>query len=124
MSQPRANGFTVIEVLIAIMILAFGILVLASTAGGVTRMMGSGQRMTKASVIASSRLELLRNLANSTDPKCTAIVAGTGTTTHTGGFTERWTLSVSGDRRLVEVIVSYRSGPRAQADTVNGTLLC
>jgi hypothetical protein len=87
-------------------------------------MMGNGQRKTKSSAIASSRLETLRNLANSTNPKCSAVGFANGTGTQPGGFTETWTISGSGARRLVQVIVSYRSGPRPQGDTLFAVLSC
>ena len=123
MKVARGNGgFTVIEVLIAIMMLGFGVLILAGTAGGITRMIGNGQRKTESSAIAMSRLELLRRIANSTDPKCTALAGGTAT--HSSGFSERWRVTASGDTRDIEVIVTYRSGPFAQADTIDSTLLC
>ena len=118
------GGFTLIEVLMAIVMLSFGVLVLASTAGGITRMMGNGQRKTKASAIAASRMEFLRNLGNSTAPKCSAGAFVAGSATQPGGFWEQWTIAGAGMRRQVQVIVRYRSGPRAQGDTLNATILC
>ena len=54
------KGFTVIEVIVAIIILSVGILGLASSAATVTRMIGQGQRFSEASAMASERFEILR----------------------------------------------------------------
>ena len=55
------RGFTIIEVIIAIIVLTVGLLGLVSTAALVTRMIGRGQRSTEAAIFASQRMELLRS---------------------------------------------------------------
>ena len=55
------RGFTIIEVIIAIIVLTVGLLGLVSTAALVTRMIGRGQRSTEAAIYASQRMELLRS---------------------------------------------------------------
>jgi prepilin-type N-terminal cleavage/methylation domain-containing protein len=57
------RGFTIVEVLIAIVVLTVGLLGLVTTAALVTRMIGQGQRSAVASTFASQRLELLRTSA-------------------------------------------------------------
>ena len=59
MKRDRA-GFTIIEVLVAIIVLTIGLLGLVSTVGLVTRMISQGQRYTAASTLASERFEILR----------------------------------------------------------------
>jgi len=80
------RGFTIVEVLVAVMILSVGLMGLVTTAGLVTRMIGQGQRYTEASALANERIEILRS------QKCPA--AGSGTETR-GAFTVSW--------RIVEV---------------------
>ena len=58
MKQER--GFTIVEVIIAILVLTVGLLGLVTTAGLVTRMIGRGQRSGAAAQFASRRLEQLR----------------------------------------------------------------
>jgi len=53
MSSNR-SGFTLVEVVMAIVILSFGIVVLASTAAGISRMLDSGQGKTRAAALAAS----------------------------------------------------------------------
>lgn len=56
---PRA-GFTLVELVVAIMILSVGVLGLASTAAVVTRQMGGGAQQTRAAAVAQTRFEELR----------------------------------------------------------------
>jgi Tfp pilus assembly protein PilV len=56
-------GFTIIEVIIAIMVLTVGILGLVTTAALVTRMIGRGQRSAVAGTFAAQRIERLRTAA-------------------------------------------------------------
>jgi prepilin-type N-terminal cleavage/methylation domain-containing protein len=57
------QGFTVTEVVIAVIILSVGLLALASTGALTTRMIGRGQRSAVAATFASQRLERLRPAA-------------------------------------------------------------
>ncbi|MGH7672329.1 MAG: type IV pilus modification PilV family protein [Gemmatimonadales bacterium] len=60
-SQRRGErGFTIVEVLIAIVVLTVGLLGLVTTAALVTRMIGQGQRSAVAATFAGQRLEILR----------------------------------------------------------------
>lgn len=56
-------GFTIIEVIIAIMVLTVGLLGLVTTAALVTRMIGQGQRSAVAGTFAAQRMERLRTAA-------------------------------------------------------------
>lgn len=89
MTTRRRNrsGFTVVEVLVAIVIMAIGVLGLAGTAASVSRLIGGGAQQTIAANIALSRFEQLRSTA------CASMAAGTATTR---GMTEHWTVSASG----------------------------
>jgi prepilin-type N-terminal cleavage/methylation domain-containing protein len=56
-------GFTIIEVIIAIMVLTVGVLGLVTTAALVTRMIARGQRSAVAGTFAAQRMERLRTAA-------------------------------------------------------------
>lgn len=96
MSDRR--GFTIIEVLIAVMILTVGIVGLATTAALVTRMVGQGQRYTEAASMASERFEILRA------QPCASLANGSQTS---GGYTVAWTVTtVGGSGRQFDVTVT------------------
>jgi len=57
------RGFTLIEVIIAIIVLTIGVMGLATTAALVTRMIARGQRSAMAATFAAQRMELLRPAA-------------------------------------------------------------
>ncbi len=58
--MKREQGFTLVEVIIAIMVLTVGLLGLVTSAALVTRMIGRGQRSGAAAAYAARRLEMLR----------------------------------------------------------------
>ncbi len=117
------GGFTIVEVLVSMMLLSFGILTLAGSAGGITTMMYTGQRKTKSYANAASVLDSLRNTANSSSPKCSSALAN-GTATRLSGITAAWQITGSGTSRQARVIMSYQSGRRRQADTLYASILC
>jgi prepilin-type N-terminal cleavage/methylation domain-containing protein len=57
------RGFTLIEVIIAIIVLTIGVMGLATTAALVTRMIARGQRSAMAATFAAQRMEQLRPAA-------------------------------------------------------------
>ena len=124
MKRSTRGGFTIVEVLIAIVMLSIGVLALASSSGSITRMMHFGRMKTDATAIAQSVLDSLRYRARATTPKCTSVVAGSQATPPKLGFTTSWTVTTSGDTRRVAVAVAYRIGPRQKADTLTTSLIC
>lgn len=121
--RERRAGFSIVEVLVAIVILTVGLLALAQSTGTVSRMLGRGKQDTEAAMAAQARLEGLRQLANTTSPKCTALASGTATGP-APGMTTAWTVSGSGNSRTVVVSVTYRIGRGTRTETVQSVLGC
>ncbi len=118
----KAQGFTIAEVLVAIVLLSVGFLAVAGSSGAVTRMLAHGRRSSGAATVATSRMDWLRRESNRTDPRCTALAGGTQT--YTGRVTETWTVTGTGRSRTVLVIVRYPTNRGMTVDTVRGTLEC
>src|SRR5881409_2752297 len=59
-AMKREQGFTIVEVIVAILVLTVGLLALVTSAALVTRMIGRGQRSAVAAQYAQRRLEMLR----------------------------------------------------------------
>ena len=117
----RQDGFTLIEVLIAIGILSVGILALLQTAASITVMLREGRLRTMASAVAASRIDDLRLAATSTTPTCTSVASGSASSLQ---GTESWTVAGTGRSRTVAVTVTVSNGPRQLGMTVRATLLC
>jgi prepilin-type N-terminal cleavage/methylation domain-containing protein len=113
----RSNsGLTLIEVLVAIVVLGIGIVALAGGSSMVTRMIGRGKVETHAAQVASRRMEALR-LAAASSPRCTAAAFSSGGPAIHDGVTESWVVPATGRLRLVRVTVTYLTvrGPRSAA---------
>ena len=108
------SGFSLVEVLVAIVVLAVGVIALAGSSAMVTRMIGRGKVETQVAQAAARRVEALRLTAYSTTPRCTAGAFASGGPVTTNGLTESWTVPPVGKVRNVQVNVTYRTarGPR------------
>ena len=108
------SGFTLVEVLVAIVVMAVGVIALAGSTAMVTRMIGRGKVDTRVAQVASRRIETLRLLAASTTPRCTAGTFTNGGPLSADNITETWTVPGAGKVRTIQVNVSYRTvrGPR------------
>jgi Tfp pilus assembly protein PilV len=63
MKQRNEGGFTILEIMIAVVILMVGVLGLVMTAALTTRMMGRANRAQQAAAYASKRMEMMRTAA-------------------------------------------------------------
>src|SRR5438552_14401808 len=100
------RGFTLIEVLIALVVFAFGMLALASTTAVAARDLGRANRYARARMLARNRIERLRS--NPCPP------AGAGASRTPGGLLEFWSIQSAGRQRIisdsVELTLSGRTG--------------
>jgi prepilin-type N-terminal cleavage/methylation domain-containing protein len=108
------SGFSLVEVLVAVMILGVGVTALVGSSSMTTRMIGRGKSQTQVAGVASRRLEALRVAAYSTSPRCTSAGFTSGGPVTTGTITENWVVPPAGRVRNVQVSVTYRTarGPR------------
>jgi prepilin-type N-terminal cleavage/methylation domain-containing protein len=113
--QRSNSGLTLIELLVAIVVLGVGIVALVSGSSMVTRMIGRGKVETRAAQVASGRMEALRLAASSSSPRCTAAAFSSGGPAIHDGVTESWTVTPAGKLRTVRVTVTYLTvrGPRS-----------
>lgn len=99
----RRRAFTLLEVLVALVLLSVGILGVSTSAALVSRMIGDGARLTLAATVATARLEQLRAIP------CASATAGAAVTR---GVEERWSVAPMGGASLsaleVQLSVTYR----------------
>lgn len=120
-----AEGFTLLEVLVALVVLSAGILGLAASSALVSRLIGDGSRLTVAATLATARFEQLRALP------CSSVAAGAAVTR---GIEERWTatpMGPPGASRALEVQLSvtyhlraFRAGDPERTQQFTGAVPC
>jgi type II secretion system protein I len=94
-------GFTLIELMVAMMIFTVGVLATMSSAAAVMKVMGGSQRLTVASTVAEARFERLRSQS------CAVHTNGS---TQTRGVRESWTVYPLVQADDVTVMVTYPVG--------------
>jgi type IV pilus assembly protein PilV len=119
------HGFTVVEVVVAIVILGVGILGLAGTAASVTRMVGRSQQYNKAAAMALERLEILRAQVtptpNNTAAVCASLAGGSATS---GTSTITWTTSSVANGWQVRIAVTSPTARGSRTENFTQLLTC
>jgi len=117
------RGISLIEVVVALLLLAVGVLAYAGSAALVTRLTAQGRAETVAARIATSRVEHLVDWARATSPTCLDPRLAAGSARY-GVFRERWQATGSGSARSLQVVVEYPRPRGRGADTTLGLLGC
>jgi Tfp pilus assembly protein PilV len=126
MTLPVRRGFTMAEVMVALVLLIVGVMALVGSSAMVSRMIGNGRGSTIAVQVATARIERLRRIAASTNPRCVSPQFVSDSTT-TGGVSERWVVAPGGGTglsRRVSVILAYRDPRGPVRDTLHTIVLC
>jgi prepilin-type N-terminal cleavage/methylation domain-containing protein len=124
MNALGRSGFTIVEVLVAVVVLSIGVIALMGSTAMTTRMIGQGRRTTMAMEVATRRLETLRAIANTTSPPCTAGAFASGGPITTDGVTETWIVPNAGTARAVNTIVTYARAGGTYTDTLQTVIRC
>lgn len=118
---PRASGFTLFEVLLALLVITLGLLGLAGTLGPVAELAGRGRTQARVALVLESRLDRLRAELLRSAPGCSA--PSGGTLRHADGVLEAW--SASAGAGLIELrITAGAAGKYPSADTLVTRLPC
>jgi prepilin-type N-terminal cleavage/methylation domain-containing protein len=105
--RQTSAGWTLVEVLVALVVLGIGILALTGSSAMVNRMIGRGKVETHAALLAARRVEMLRLAARSTSPRCASASFASGGPVMVEGLTQSWSVAPEGQVRRVRVSVSY-----------------
>lgn len=121
--MSNRQGFTIVEVIVAMMVLSVGVLALVSSSALVTRMIGTGKHSTIAAQVAERRLETLRQQARSTAVPC-ANFGAVNTTATTDGMSEAWQVTVAGTQRNAVANVTYNVPRGTRTVTLRTIISC
>jgi hypothetical protein len=115
------SGFSLVELLLAVVLLEAGVLALAATASGVVRMTVLGGRSGGSAIVAASRFDALRASACALPGGPAATVSDSAADSR---FRERWSVALSGPARAAQVVVSYADGPHRRSDVYETVIAC
>lgn len=120
------RGLSLIEVIIAIVILGVGILAMGATAGAVTTTLTGSRAATQATQMAMGEMERLRVAARSTKPLCAAATFSSSVgVMKQNGVSMTWTVPPTGTSREVQVTVTYPQGRgRTKTETFRTLVPC
>ncbi len=122
------RGFTILEVLIAIVVISFGVLASMGTGALTTRMVSRGQRSAIAANFAAQRLERLGAGGAPNSVGCLTHTSGVDTLFRGGAWTAinswSWT-DLGNDGWKVSLTVTYKTGPgTARAENLVREISC
>ncbi|HEV8380466.1 MAG TPA: prepilin-type N-terminal cleavage/methylation domain-containing protein [Gemmatimonadales bacterium] len=123
-TPTNQKGFTIIEIIIAIIVLTVGVLGLVTTGALVTRMIARGQRSAVAAAFGSRRLERMRVGA------CIVAQRVNGQDTLYRGSQwvaiNTWTFTDAGNQNYrLKVVTRYRTVKnRVRSDSTETTIPC
>jgi prepilin-type N-terminal cleavage/methylation domain-containing protein len=125
MSRESQRGFTIIEIMLAVVVLSIGVMALVSSSALATRMIGRGGMTSRVTQVAIARAELLRAYAAQTSPGCTNANVKSDSAT-TANVREKWELldNAGDETRRVRMTFTYQVPRGSRSDTMMITLYC
>ncbi len=113
--MKREAGYTIIELLVAVLIFTVGLLAMASTASVIMVTMASSQTRTIGSAVAEARFERLRS------QPCSVHASGTAVTR---GVREDWSRVPLARADDVTVVITLLVSHRVRTQTFRSYLPC
>lgn len=118
------RGFTVAEVLVAVVVLAVGLLALAGSWAQAARMIGHGRHATVTAAAAMSRVGWLHRIAAGSVPRCSGPEWVSGSSA-AHALIEEWNIRAGvGPARRADVVLRTRAAAGWSDDTVVTAVLC
>ncbi len=117
-AHTKETGFTLVEVMVAMLILTIGVLGLAASSSTIVRMSSSGSRSAESASLANARLDILRMTP------CATLGAGTEAN---GGYTLTWRVTTNATFSLLRdvlLVVSYNEPGASRNATYETQVSC
>jgi prepilin-type N-terminal cleavage/methylation domain-containing protein len=115
-------GFTLLEVLLALLVLSAGLLGFASTLGPVSALAGQGRIHGRVAVVMASRVSRLRTELQAGAPGC--VLPAAGSAVHPSGLDESWASALSANIVELRIVVRFRLPQRIPAETLIARFPC
>lgn len=126
MNRKSTRGFTIVELIVAIVILSIGVLAIGSGAMMSTRNLHRSRLATVAATQAQGKMDELISYAAATSTPCAAtnFVSSVSPIT-TSQVTLSWNVPATGALRTVRVFARYRlAGSGLRTDTLVASVAC
>ena len=121
MHAPR-TGFTLLEVLLAVVVITVGLLGLAAALGPAAALAGEGRIRGRVALVFGSRIDRLRAGLLAGGPGCAAPPGGA--LAHPDGVVEQWSATARDGGIDVEIAAGVPGSRRGIADTVRTRIPC
>ena len=113
----KQRGFTIIEILIAMAILAVGMVGILAMQKGAMGASGYSRRATEAAVLGEDELELLRTVPIATVASGSDYVDASGTAGTGAPYHRVWTVTTVGTLKKIVLVVSWSENDGTHALT-------
>ena len=120
--RRASAGFTLLEVLLALLVLTAGLLGFAGTLGPVSALAGQGRIHSRAAMLMGSRVSRLRSELQAGAPGC--VLPAAGSAMHPPGLDESWASSRSSNIVELQIVVRFRLPRRTAAETLTARFPC
>jgi prepilin-type N-terminal cleavage/methylation domain-containing protein len=114
--RRSSAGFTLLEVLLALLVLTAGLLGFAGTLAPISALAGQGRIHSRAAVILASRISLLRTELQAGAPGC--VLPAAGSAVHPSGLDESWVSSMSAGIVELRIVTRFRLRRGIGAETL------
>lgn len=112
----RVRGFTLVESVVAVVVLAVGVLAVVASTVPLARLVRRGGAQAASAAAAGAEIESLRAAG------CAAPAAGAATSG--GHYRLNWFVAPGGRLRSVTVMTTYAWGPGAHSDVYETAIAC
>ena len=116
------SGFTLLEVLLATLVLTTGLLGFAGTLGPISALAGRGRIQSRVAQVLASRISRLRTELLAGAPGC--VLPAPGSALHPGGLAESWDSSLSANIVELSIVTRIRLPRGIVAETLVTRLPC
>ena len=120
--RRASAGFTLLEVLLALLVLTAGLLGFAGTLGPVSALAGQGRIHGRVAVVLASRVSRLRTELQAGAPGC--VLPAAGSAVHPSGLDEAWVSSLSANIVELRIVARFRLPRRTPAETLIARFPC